>query len=324
LIEAPPFATFTCLTRTGGAIEFPANELRDYLSGDKLLWIHLDSIQASAEEWLIKSGIVEERIAEALTSKHTRARFDHVDNDIVVILRGVNFSLESMEEEMVSVRLFATPTLVVTVTPSPILSRRLLQEIYEKKKGPKTISQFVVLFSELLLKRMEPVIRRIEERIDELEDLVFQNIGAISSTEVAEIQRKAIIFKRHFSPQSIVIEELAEAHIEWFSDEDYSELTEQEPIISRNVELLEEVRQRAELLYNQLSQHLAQKINENSYTFAAVTTIFLPAMFLSSLFGTNLNGIPGADFSMGFYYFSTFLIFLTSSIFLFLKTRKIL
>lgn len=44
-----------------------------------------------------------------------------------------------------------------------------------------------------------------------------------------------------------------------------------------------------------------RQLNQSSYVFAVVSTIFLPLNFVTGLFGANLLGLPFADATNGFW-----------------------
>ena len=82
--------------------------------GDGALWrwLHCDRTDAAFAEWsrahlpaLARSGLVQ---------AETRPRFDMLDDGLVLNLRAINLNPEQAEEDMVSMRLWMTPALVVS------------------------------------------------------------------------------------------------------------------------------------------------------------------------------------------------------------------
>jgi zinc transporter len=90
----------------------------------------------------------------------------------------------------------------------------------------------------------------------------------------------------------------------------------------RYVEDLDAVRERAQIVKDELSNILSDRINKNMYILSVIAAIFLPLGFLTGLLGVNVGGIPASDNPYGFYIVSGFLMLLVIiQIFLFKKLR---
>ena len=70
--------------------------------------------------------------------------------------------------------------------------------------------------------------------------------------------------------------------------------------MTRHLENLDSVRERAQILSDGLAHFHAGKMNQNMYIFSLIATRFLPLTFLPSLLGMNFGGIPGADYKSAF------------------------
>ena len=69
----------------------------------------------------------------------------------------------------------------------------------------------------------------------------------------------------------------------------------------RQIEDLDEVRDRAILAQEELANRIAEEMNERSYVFTAVAGIFLPLGFLTGLLGINVGGMPGVEDGAAFW-----------------------
>jgi zinc transporter len=76
----------------------------------------------------------------------------------------------------------------------------------------------------------------------------------------------------------------------------------------RLVEDLDAARDRAALLYEELSSRLADTMNRNMYVLSVVASIFLPLGLLTGMFGINVGGVPWFDEPLGFAYVSLILV----------------
>lgn len=93
------------------------------------------------------------------------------------------------------------------------------------------------------------------------------------------------------------------------------QLHENQDRLTRYVEDLDAVRERAQIVKDELANALTNKMNRNTYVLSIVAAIFLPLGFLTGLLGINVGGIPGVDNDAAFWVVSAtcagFVILLT-------------
>ena len=63
---------------------------------------------------------------------------------------------------------------------------------------------------------------------------------------------------------------------------------------------LDSLREIAQIVKDELSNLLSDRINKNMYILSVITAIFLPLGFLTGLLGVNVGGIPVSDNPHGF------------------------
>ncbi|MCB1367090.1 MAG: zinc transporter ZntB, partial [Rhodobacteraceae bacterium] len=66
------------------------------------------------------------------------------------------------------------------------------------------------------------------------------------------------------------------------------------------VEDLDAIRERLQILKEELTSIMNDRLNKNMYILSVITALFLPLGFLTGLFGVNLAGMPGAANSAAF------------------------
>lgn len=70
------------------------------------------------------------------------------------------------------------------------------------------------------------------------------------------------------------------------------------------MEDLDTMRERAQIVKDELTNGLADRMNKNMYVLSVIAAIFLPLGFLTGLLGINVGGIPGAGNGYAFWIFS--------------------
>ena len=133
------------------------------------------------------------------------------------------------------------------------------------------------------------------ESADGLESELDKDSPARIREQLRELRKTAIVLKRYLAPQRDM---LARLHLEqqsWLSDHSRQALREVADRIARYVEELEELRERAAVLQDELSTRLAESANRTIYILTVVAAIMLPLSFITGLLGINVGGMPGSD-----------------------------
>ena len=102
----------------------------------------------------------------------------------------------------------------------------------------------------------------------------------------------------------------------------YRRLIEAQDSISRVIDELDGVRERAHITNDELTNQPTERLNKNMYALSVIAAIFLPLGFLTGLLGINIAGIPGAENSAAFAIFCAMLgMLVIAQILLFRKLK---
>ncbi len=70
----------------------------------------------------------------------------------------------------------------------------------------------------------------------------------------------------------------------------------------RYVEKIEEKRERANVMKDELMSLLSERMNKKVYLLTLIAAILMPLSFITGLLGMNVGGMPWAQEKMGFIY----------------------
>ena len=92
------------------------------------------------------------------------------------------------------------------------------------------------------------------------------------------------------------------------SMEEKIQLRETTDHLTRFIEDLDSVKDRAVVCQEEVNNNLTEQMNNRMFVLSIVAAIFLPLGFLTGLLGINVGGIPGADYNNAFVIFILILI----------------
>jgi len=282
-----------------------ASEIKD----TSLSWVHLDATHENTREWLVQNvDYLDNIIIDALLAEETRPRILEFDEGSLLILRGVNLNENSEPEDMISIRLWIDQNRIISIQRRPLKAVIDIEERLVSGKGPKNSGDFISALSSRLFERMEPVFSELDETLDDIEERVMDTPDTKERQEITSIRKQAIVFRRYIVPQRDVIARLRISEQPWLDQMHKRRLQESLDRVIRYVEDLDTIRERAQIVKDELSSILADRMNKNMYILSVIAAIFLPLGFFTGLMGINIGGMPGVDNENAFWIFSGMLI----------------
>ena len=307
----------------GGGEPLEGAAVSNMLKSQQLAWVHLDAGNPKTREWLEREvSYLDHIILDALLAEETRPRILEFDQGAMMILRGVNLNENSRPEDMVSIRLWADDQRIITMRNRDLKAVDDIREKIAQAIGPKNTGDFVTMLAGRLLERMEPVFSDLDEALDDIEEQVIEHPDIEERTKITELRKQAIMFRRYVAPQRDVIAHLRTSDISWLDQNHKRRLQESLDRVIRYVEDLDSIRERAQIVKDELTSVLADRLNKNMYVLTIVAAIFLPLGFLTGLLGINVGGIPGADNPHAFFIFAGMLVALVGAQIAYFKWLK--
>ena len=241
---------------------------------------------------------------------------------LLLILRGVNLNEDSRPEDMVSIRLWIDSQQIISLRKFKLKAVHDIESKLKLGNGPRDSGSFICMLISRLFERMQPVISELDEMTDEIEENLLESPDKNLRNQIIEIRKKSIMFRRYMSPQKDAISKLLSSDVNFLTIEHKRQIQESLNHITRYIEELEAIRERAQIVKDELSNILAEKLNKNMYVLSIIGAIFLPLGFLTGLLGINVGGIPGANYENAFSIFLAILfIIVFIQVFIFKKYR---
>lgn len=286
-------------------------EIRAWSPEQGILWAHLDFTRQDSVNWINDESGLDELAKESLTADETRPRITDIDGGLLISLRGVNGNPGSDPEDMVAVRIYCDENRIVTTRRRRLFTIRKIADEFDADRGPRTVGAFIALLADGLVEQMSKVIQELEDRLDDLEEQMLEDPSARARGQLLDLRREAIMLRRYLSPQREALNGLKGQEIDWLSKRDRLQLREVNDQITRYVEDLDSVRDRAAVANEELAARLAEQLNARMYLLSIIAGIFLPLGFLTGLFGINVGGMPWVENSGGFLIVSVLLTVIT-------------
>nr|WP_321361087.1 zinc transporter ZntB [uncultured Hyphomonas sp.] len=269
----------------------------------KRVWIHLDRHSAQAQGWLYRKSGLDRLTVQALLQEETRPRAARYGQGYLINLRGPNLNEGADVEDLVTLRMWAAEDVLITVRARPVRSAFDVREMVEEGEIATSTGALVAGIADRLTDRMEVVLEDFDDEADRYEDELLDPKASIDRSVLPEFRRRVLQVRRHIMPQREALGTLVRdgAQSGLFSDQDLLFLRESADRITRLTELVENIRERSTVLYEEAIQNSTEETNQRLFVLAILSAVFLPISFVTGLFGVNLGGIPGSSNPVAFF-----------------------
>lgn len=286
----------------GNAVEVPAagRTLAALEPASGFVWVAVDLSSDEGLRWLEGAGLDPLAFA-ALTAGETRPRCTVHGDMVLMNLRGVNLNPGAEPQDMVSLRLCVAPKSIVTCRKRLLVAVEDVMGGMEPGRAPLTQGHLIARIALRLAERAEPVVARLNERLDALEEAADKRPGPEMRSRLAEVRRVSSVLRRFMFPQRDALSTLEIEEPVWLTSRDRARVREATERVSRLAEDLDAIRDRAQVVRDEVLDVRAEAMNRQMLVLAVVAAIFLPLSLVTGLLGINVGGIPGAGHPLAFW-----------------------
>jgi zinc transporter len=285
-------------------------------------WLHFNRLSEETRDWLETSSDLDETVISALLQAETRPRCVAHDDGVLLNLRGINHNPGAEPEDMISVRVWATNNLVVSMRSYPVKAIHEVREEVAAGNVPPSPGDLLVVLAARLIDRIEPVVEQLNEEADEFEEKLLKEDEDVPQSDLAEFRRTILLLRRYIQPQRDAMVQLQREGKMLINPEQVIDLREIADRVTRIAEDLDAIRDRAAVMQDQISGQRQEQLNQRVVALSVISALFLPLTFLTGLLGMNVAGIPFATNPWAFAFVVALTIALAAALLLYLRRMR--
>lgn len=231
---------------------------------------------------------------DAMTMPSARARCTVADDKALVVLRIVRPNAEPEDVGRQFLSILVEKDRVTIASELNVVDFAAIDQWQQSRHAPVSPADFVARLGLRAADRIEPLIERLGDRLDDIEERIMVEDASDARTSLSRLRRNLINFRRLIWPQRDVLNTLEIEDLSFFSNRDRVRLREAAARTARLSDELQALSERAVLVHEQLLDTRAEQMNQSMLVLAAVTTLFMPLTLITGLLGMNVEGIPWA------------------------------
>ncbi|MGB3243711.1 MAG: CorA family divalent cation transporter [Sulfitobacter sp.] len=253
-------------------------------------WWHFDLTDSDLADWAHKN--LHHIPAGSLVQNQTRPRCDQFEDGLILNLRGINLNEGQDADEMISIRMYVTRDVLITVRRNKVFALNDIRETAEASAAPPTPAAFIEVLVAKLTDRVQEHVDTID-RLAEFFETDLENKETPTPRELPVNRRSVIRLRRYLDPQRMALGRLAALDIPLIPPTSALVLRELANRAIISVEELDELRDRLVSVQDEHDANVAQRQARHGYVLSLAAAVFLPLGFLTGLFGVNVAGMPG-------------------------------
>ncbi|MEH6829899.1 CorA family divalent cation transporter [Sulfitobacter sp.] len=258
-------------------------------------WWHFDLSDPNLRDWC--ESHLPEIPAGALLQPETRPRCDTYEDGLILNLRAINMNAGQHAEEMVSIRMWVTDSVIITVRMRKVFAIEEIRQTALADMAPPSPAAFVTNLVSRLTTRVQDEVMAISKLTEFFEADLEDETTPIPS-ELTQSRRRVIRLRRYLDPQRSALNALSMTTV--MPKSDHPALRELANRTTMAVEELDALRDRLSAVQDDHDLDVARKQAHNSFLLSVGAGIFLPISFLTGVFGVNVGGMPGVDSEWAF------------------------
>jgi len=260
--------------------------------------------------------------ADLITVPSTRSRCTVFEDKALVVLRVARPGAEPEDVGRQLLSLWLEKGRVIIASELNIIDLLGIAAWQQTHHAPLSPADLVARLALRAADRIEPLIERMGDSLDGIEEALIANSNHGSRTKLAQLRRTLINMRRLIWPQRDALTTLEIEDLSFFSARDRVRLREAAARTARLGDEMQTLSERAVLVHEQLLDTRAEQMNRNMLVLAAATVVLMPLTVISGLLGMNVEGIPFHDSPYAFWVVTGGLGLLGVAIFLFMRKRK--
>src|SRR5919199_783998 len=273
----------------------------EQIDGEGLRWVNIEQPGAPERGWLEEHFAFHALDLEDVLSRNQRPKIDTYDDYLFIVLHFPIFDPAVGRLGTGELDLFVGPDFLITI-PNQLLQP--IEYLFERCRSKEELrEQLFSRGSGYLLYRIVddsfdycfPMLRKIGNKLDALEDEIFEGRGEDIVRDISNVKQEIINFRKVIRPQRPVLRDLENANQSFLAPaggeleiyfDDIADSHE------RIWDMLENYKEVVEGLEDTNESVISHRLNDVLRVLTAFSVILLPLTLIASVFGMNV-AVPG-------------------------------
>jgi magnesium transporter len=266
------------------------NDVPGHLKRNEFFWLDIEDPTAAEIKHLGELLKLHPLTLQDLSTFSERPKREHYAGYVSLVVYGVDASAEAGGSLLREVHMLISGDYVVTLHPSPFTT---VDDLHAKLKptGFPGEQALVYRILDAILGTFVPVLDRVDDQIDEIEQAVIERPREESLQQIFALKRDLIGMRRVITPMRDFFARDADeiSHLPGMEPDDEPYFRDLYDTLVRSSDLVDSYRDLLSGATDMYLSTVANRQGEIAKQLTIIATIFLPLSFLTGFFGQNFS-----------------------------------
>jgi len=266
----------------------------------RLTWYYIENATEREVQYLADIFLFHTLALDDVLSRNQRPKIDDYESDLFIVLHFPVFDKTNRVTTPSELDIFIGENFMVTshkgdLKPlSKMFNECLIDENVRQKYMGRSASFLFYQLLDRLVNYCFPILDRIEDNVDKIEDLIFSRAVPETVREISMIRRDLISFRRIIHPQISVVEELEKEKYPFFKEDQDVYFGDIADHIRKIWDGLEDCKEVVDGLADTSNWLTSHRIQEVMRVLTIVMALMAPPTLIASVYGMNVH-LPGGN-----------------------------
>jgi magnesium transporter len=266
------------------------SELQKLALSWQVVWIDVEGLaDTRAVEQVAGTFKIHPLIVEDILSDHQRAKIEQYGENFFLVTHLIT---EASAIEPKQLSLYIGKNYIVSFQNEPMDGLKSVRDRINENRGAirtHGADYLTYVLIDAVIDSYFPVLERLGERLEELEDLVIENPTRESIAQIHIIKRELLILRRAIWPMREAINSLLRDATALIGEEARLHLRDSYDHAVRVLDFIETYREVGADLMDVYLSSVSNRMNEVMKVLTIITTIFAPPTFVAAIYGMNFD-----------------------------------
>ena len=286
-------------------------------------WVDLDLRDNDTADWIEHESGLSAEIKQRLLKSDELSQREVYDDGMLISIRAKKIQPTAGQNDSESTSIWIERDRLITVRSAASPAADALRVAAQDNTKHWEPYQVLVFLLRARLKRFEPLISDIFSKTTKLEDQILDaDADSVDDDELNVVRHQTIRARQHLVMLRNLLSFVTSDDTLPISEKENQALESARRHVLGYLESLEECRERAQLLQDQIDTRMADRLNRITYNLNILASVFLPLGFVTGLFGMSVAGIPDSQNPWAFAIICVVMVLMAIVSWLFLRWRR--
>lgn len=264
-------------------------------------------------------------VLENAVDIHQSPKFEEYENGNFIILQALSFDKNEhiIQKQHVAIYFRASFAFTIQETEDDLFES--VRKRIQSGKGRirhRGSDYLVYALMDMIVDNYYMVLEDVENVIEALEDKFIADPDSINRAEIHHLKKELLVLRKSIAPLREAINRFTKTESDLVEERTISFIRDIYNHTIQIMDLIESYRDVLNGLQDLFLTEVSFKMNQVMQVLTLVSTIFIPLMFLSGLYGMNFDNIPELHWKYGYFALLGLMSLITIGLLFYFREKK--